>query len=319
MQLRASADQQEVRLPGARLTDWGLGIDQLTTDRRGTSTPLDHATRDGNLVGAQYLFRFSGGELALDASYRNREQTSYFAFGGFPDYRESDLDVIAFSPRLKLTHGAPGGSGTLVAGIDWLDWDFSLDRSNAKNNIGQPINQVEGKQRNFGIFLQDDAPLNERLSLLGGLRVEKMRIRASDVYDPTAPCNAFFGFCFESGALAGSQNKTQHAAELGLRYKLSEPWTLIGKLARSYRFANIDEIYEFDSLGSPHFSSLIRRQLRQCGVGTEYRDAARPCACQPVPDRVSRMKSILMPSTSAWETPTCHPRGGAVWNWMAAG
>jgi iron complex outermembrane receptor protein len=270
LQLRASADKQEVRLPGARLTDWGLGIDQMSSDRNGTSTPLDYATRDGYLVGAQYLMHFSGVELALDVSYRNREQTSYFDFSGFPDYRESELNVFAFSPRLKMAHAASGGNGTLIVGMDWLNWEYKLDVSNAKNNIGQPINRIDGKQRNVSLFVQDDAPLGDRLSFLGGARVEKMRIRAADVYDPTAS-GAFFG----SAAADGSQDETQHAAELGLRYKLSDPLALIGKLAHSYRFANIDEIYEFDPFGSRQFQFLKPQTATTVEVGTEYRDPAR--------------------------------------------
>jgi iron complex outermembrane recepter protein len=267
LQLRASGDRQKARLPGARLVDSGLGTDLLSTNRRGAATPLDYATRDGNLIGAQYLFRFAGGELALDASYRNREQTSYFDFGGFPNYRESDLDVFAFSPRLKWSHGAPGGKGTLIAGVDWLDWQYKLDISNAKNNIGQPINHVEGKQRNLSFFMQDNAPINDHLSLLGGARIEKMRIRTSDVYDPTAP-GAFFG----SAAPNDRQDKTQHAAELGLRYKLNEPWALIGKVAHSYRFATIDEIYETSPAFTNLFQFLDPQTANMVEAGTEYRD-----------------------------------------------
>ena len=267
LQLRASGDQQKVRLPGARLVDPGAGIDLLSSNPRGAATPLDYATRDGALAGAQYLYHFGGGELAMDASYRTRKQTSYFDFGGFPNYRETDLDVFAFSPRLKLAHKAPGGNGTLIAGIDWLDWKYKLNVSNAKANISQPINHVDGKQRNASIFVQDDAPLTDRLSFLGGARIERMRISATDVYDPTAP-GAFFG----SAAPTSSQNKTQHALELGLRYKVNDPWAVIGKLAHSYRFATIDEIYETDATFSNQFQFLNPQTANTAEFGAEYRE-----------------------------------------------
>src|SRR5690606_670127 len=42
-----SADDQELGLPGARLVDPSIAINQLVTDRRGATTPEDYANKQG--------------------------------------------------------------------------------------------------------------------------------------------------------------------------------------------------------------------------------------------------------------------------------
>ncbi|MFN2338995.1 MAG: TonB-dependent receptor, partial [Gammaproteobacteria bacterium] len=44
---KAGADDLEQRLPGPRSVNPGLGIDELSSDRRGTSEPNNYANRDG--------------------------------------------------------------------------------------------------------------------------------------------------------------------------------------------------------------------------------------------------------------------------------
>ena len=54
----------------------------------------------------------------LDLDYRNKQQQSYFDFGGFPDYRDADLDMWSFSPRAQLPFET-GESRTLIVGVDF--------------------------------------------------------------------------------------------------------------------------------------------------------------------------------------------------------
>jgi iron complex outermembrane receptor protein len=244
---KIGADDQNLRLPGARTVQPSAGINQLETDRRGTSTPLDYAQRTGTRATLDWRRETGVGEFNLGLGYREKEQQSYFDQGGFPDYRAADLNVWSVSPRMRFLQLLAGLPNTLVAGVDWSHWDYRLRVSNSQANIGQPFNTVDATQENSALYLHNTTQLSPRLTLVAGGRVERYRINASDFYDPNAP-----GGAFGSGAPAGSQDETEHAYELALRHQLAAEWAAIGRIGRNYRFANVDEIYEFS--GPPAFS-----------------------------------------------------------------
>lgn len=264
--LKLGADRQGIRLPGARTVQPSAGIDQLATDRRGTSTPLDYATRDGNRATLDWRHDAAFGELNLGVGWRDKNQTSYFDFGGFPDYRVVDLDVWSFTPRVRIGHALPGGSGVLVAGFDWYRWSYRLRRSNSASNIGRPINTVDARQETKGLYIQDTLRLGERTVVSLGARVERLSIDATDAFDPAAP-----GAAFGSGAVPGSQRETEHAYEAAVRYALGPASAVIAKTGLSYRFANVDEIYETSPLFTNEFQFLRPQHARSYDLGYEWR------------------------------------------------
>lgn len=239
-------DNQGIRLPGARTVQPSAGINQLETDRRGTSTPLDYAQRVGNRVTLDWRHETGIGELDLGLGYRDKEQTAYFDQGGFPDYRVADLGVWSILPRMRFAQPLAGLPNTLVVGVDWYRWDYQLRVSNSQANIGQPVNTVDATQENSALYLYNTTQLTPRLTLVAGARGERYKISASDYYDPTAPG------AFGSGAPPGNQDEWEYAYELALRYQFAAEWAAVGRIGRSFRFANVDEIYEFS--GPPQFS-----------------------------------------------------------------
>ena len=263
-------DSQGIRLPGARTVQPSAGIDQLDTDRRGTSTPLDYAQRAGNRVTLDWRQETGIGEFNLGLGYRDKEQTSYFDQGGFPDYRVAELGVWSISPRMRFAQPLAGLPNTLVAGLDWYRWNYRLRVSNSQANIVQPFNTVDATQENSALYLYNTTQLTPRLTLVSGARGERYRISASDVFDPTAP-----GGAFGSGAPAGDQERSEYAYEVALRYQVVPEWAAVGKIGRSYRFANVDEIYEFS--GPPQFSRefqfLLPQTAQSYEAGLERRTA----------------------------------------------
>jgi iron complex outermembrane receptor protein len=245
--LKVGADDQDLRLPGARTVQPGAGVNQLETDRRGTSTPLDYAKRDGSRATLDWRQEAGVGEFNLGLGYRGKDQKSYFDFSGFSDYREADLDVWSVSPRMRFPQPLAGLPNTLVAGIDYYYWDYRLRVSNSQANIAQPFNTVDATQENAAFYLHNTTQLSRSLTLVAGARGERYKIDASDFYDPAAP-----GGAFGSGAPAGDQKEWEYAYELALRYQFAAEWAAVGRVGRSYRFANVDEIYEFS--GPPLFS-----------------------------------------------------------------
>lgn len=266
--LKFGADKQNIRLPGARYVQPSIGQNELANDPKGTSTPLDWASRDGWQLGLTGNYKFGAHDATVDLGYRNKSQAAYFDFGGYPDYRETDLDMLAFAPRIKFNFNTGEVQHGLSVGLDMAHWDYALGVSNAPANIGQPINQVDATQRNVGLYLNDQMQLSRDLSLLAGARVERFSIDAHDQYDDLAP-GAFFG----SAAPADKQSERQYAWELGMRYRLGGTQSVFGKVGRSFRFATVDEIYEYDTFFSREFQFLKPQTAHDLQLGWETGNA----------------------------------------------
>ena len=266
--LKIGADRQGIRLPGARTVQPSAGVNQLVTDRRGTNTPLDYAQRDGNRATLDWHRSTAFGEFNIGAGYRDKTQTSYFDFGGFPDYRTIDLDVWSVTPRVKVAHGFLGSASALVAGFDWYRWNYQLRRSNSPANSARPVNAVAATQENHAIYLHNTARFGERVTVTAGARTERFAIDATDAFDPSAP-----GGAFGSGAGTGFQRESAYAYEAGARYRFDAVSSLIGKLGRSYRFATVDEIYETSPRFENQFQFLEPQTARDYEIGYEARSS----------------------------------------------
>jgi iron complex outermembrane receptor protein len=266
--LKFGADTQDLRLPGGRFVQPSIGLNELANDRAGTSTPYDWASRDGWQLGLTGNYTLAAGEATVDLGYRNKAQESFFYFGGFPDYRRSDLDMFNFSPRMKFNLGDGTLQHDLIAGLDANHWNYTLDTSNAPANIGQPIHRVDATQQDLGLYVQDRMQLSPRFSLASGARIEWFRIHTNDTYDASAP-----GGAFDSGAPAGSQGAREYAWELGARYRLAAAQTLYVKAARSFRFATVDEIYDYSASFSHQFQFLKPQTAHDAELGWEFGEA----------------------------------------------
>ena len=267
--LKLAADRQGIRLPGARQIQPSANVNQFITDKRGAQTPLDYASRDGDRALLDWRVTTGFGEFNLSGGWRGKEQKSYFDFGGFPNYRIADLNVLSLTPRVKVTTPLAGHANTLIVGFDSYRWDYRLLVSNAPGNVTRPINTIEGQQQNSAFYLQDTLQLNERLSLTAGARRERLSIDATDRYNATAP-----GGAFGSGAPAGSQSESSNAYELGVRYQLGAQTSLHARTGSSFRFANVDELYETSAAFTNQFQFLRPQKARTHEVGYETRGAA---------------------------------------------
>lgn len=266
LSLKAGLDDQNLELPGARLVDTALDVNELDSDRRGTSTPLDYARRDAWRAALEWEQRIAGADFNASLGYRDKQQDSYFDFAGFPDYREVTLDVWSFTPRVRIP--VLGERASLVAGVDWYRWNYAVNISNAPSNIGQPINQVKADQDTRAVYLQLSVSATDRTAITAGWRYERQHLEAHDRYDPSAP-----GGVFGSAAPAGEQTEREQAWELGLRQALTSAWSATARVGRAFRFATVDEIYEFSPTFSREFQFLAPQTSIGYDVGVEYRRA----------------------------------------------
>ncbi|MDO8989615.1 MAG: TonB-dependent receptor [Sideroxyarcus sp.] len=258
--IKMGMDRQDIQLPGGRTVQPALGIDLVSTDPRGAATPLDYASRDGNQIALEWQQNLAGADVNIGVARRSKNQKSYFDWGGFPEYRDGDLTVNSFTPRVRVPHEL-GGESLLVVGVDVHRWAYTQRTSNSPANINQPINRIGVSQHNDAWYVQNTTHLSAATTLLAGFRNERVSMNGTDVYDGAAP-GAFFGTAAPAGSFAASKR----AHELGLRHQLDSGLAINGKIGRSFRFANVDEIYEF----SPTFSHQFQFLRPQTVAGREF-------------------------------------------------
>jgi len=227
--LKFGADNQNLRFPGPRTVDPTIGLNELETDPRGTSTPLDYGKRDGghaSLGGSQQL---DFGQLAGELSYRDTKQQAYYAaYGG--NYLDTDLNLLSFTPRVKIPFRSGGSDNEFIAGVDFADWDYDSRRSYSPSTIDTPTTRILATQSNRALYVQNTTQFGAETRLTLGARSQRVDYQASDTVNPAAYAS-------------DSQGRNVNAYELGLRHSLNQDLSLFGRIGHSFRIATVDEIF----------------------------------------------------------------------------
>lgn len=268
VQAGIDANWMTMRMPGFRQVEPAVNRDDLATDRRGTPTPNDDSARRGNQFSLGWRHRLGVGEFAVDYAHRTREQWIYSDARQFA--RLTDMTLDSLSPRLRLPHTLFGSKGSFVAGVDWQGWDYLAKDAVALRLMGQPYSKVDARQNNVGIYIQESLDLTDRLSLLAGARRERQKLSAINTVDAGAVCPFFW--C-PTVAPADAGNQWQSAWELGGRYRLDMNLAAFAKVARAFRFNNVDEIYETDAAGNNQFQFLRPQTNRLTELGLQWQTA----------------------------------------------
>src|SRR5260370_38934737 len=93
--LTISGDDQKLGLPGGRFVQPSIGLDELATDRRGTSTPFDYANKQGaNATAGFTKTLWNGVELIVDGGVRDKkQQAGFFGPTPFPSFFSRYVDT----------------------------------------------------------------------------------------------------------------------------------------------------------------------------------------------------------------------------------
>ncbi len=237
--LNVAADDQELRLPGARLVDPNAvpPVDQVRHDRRGTATPLDYADKQGvrGTLGLSYMLA-PDIELIVDGGLRKKWQQALL-FNGF-SYVDSELATASLTPRVVVTRPMFGVPSRIISGVDVYDSDYQSDRSGGKGVA--PVHVYDGGDRSVAAYYQQTLGVLPATDVAFGGRIQWNRIAARDTVDITAPGACFFGLCEPEG-LPYDESEVDEAWHLGFEHRLVPGLTLLGRTARSFRLANIDE------------------------------------------------------------------------------
>jgi iron complex outermembrane recepter protein len=264
--LNLGADNQQLRLPGPRTVDPGAGIDELSTDRRGTDTPDDYANQSSYYAttGVHRILSDSN-EFIADIGYRNKRQRAFYA--NFPSYLDTELGIWSFTPRLITRYTLLGHSGQVTTGIDYYHYTYTSDRASAADTVDTPIHALQVLQRNTGVYTQLTHDLDTATSLTAGARVQWVRESADDTLDPNAPGASQY----DSQAAPLSRTDREHILELGIRRRLSADTTLFAHAQRSARFATVDELFQLDSNFMQVFSPIKPQTAKQLDLGLEFK------------------------------------------------
>lgn len=230
-----AGDDQKLRLPGPR-NIIPPTVNQLVTDRRGTSEPFNYGDKQGTRATVGFTRMFGPNvELIVDAGIRQKKQQAGY-FNPFQEaYVDTDLTTKSLTPRVNITQPLFGLPSRILAGIDLYQTDYQSGRSMFKGLA--PIHTYDGGQKSLAGYWQQTLAVLPTTDFSFGGRIQKNETTATDKYDPNAP-QPFF---VNPQGLPLNQNETNHAWHLGAEHRLTEGVTLFGRMAQSFRVPNIDE------------------------------------------------------------------------------
>jgi len=262
-----AADDQTVGFPGDRKVNPGQGINELVTDRRGTGTPLDNGASEvaRATVGFKY-FVAPKVELILDGGIRDKKQIASFfsAFGSaFDSYLDTDLTTLSFTPRVKVTQPILGLPSRIIAGVDVYDVDYESDR--ALRDGQRPFRVYTGEDKTLAGYLQHSLKILPMTDVTAGGRVQRTKTTANDALDTTAP-----GGAFNTQGDPLDESRTNHAWNVGFEHTFVPGVAVFGRIAESFRIANIDERIGSALFGVPTTFTLETQTSEDWEAGARF-------------------------------------------------
>jgi iron complex outermembrane recepter protein len=241
--LKAGADDQDLRLPGA------LNEAQIAANRRQAATPNDFSNRTGGFVVGSGEWSMGAGRLAADLGYREKDIEASII--GSPI--DSDTSVWSFSPRFKIPHRLGGWRHNLVVGIDWDDWSFENRTTVPVFPMGTSPRQPDAFQRNQAIYLQNSAAIGDAWNLSLGGRLHRVEYGVTDLANP---------------AQSDERKRDLTAYEIGLRYRASAALSPYAKAGTSFRVPNVNDVY---NLFTGVVSLLEPQTSHEQEIGIDFR------------------------------------------------
>ena len=235
-----TGDDRKLGLPGSRLVDPSIGLDELATNRRGTSTPFDFSNQQGKSATAGFTKTVMNGvDLIVDGGYRQKDtQGGYFGTVFAPsfasNYVEARLKQWSITPRISVRNVVFGMPSQILTGIDYYDAVYHQDQSSFQGML--PTHRYDLNQKSIAGYWQQTIGIEPTTDISYGGRIQNMRLDARDTFDPFAS-----PFAFGIQGLPLRTEETQYALHAGIEHRLNDVFTLFGRAARAFRTPNVDE------------------------------------------------------------------------------
>jgi iron complex outermembrane receptor protein len=255
--LTVTGSDQKLGFPGGRLVDPSIGLNELVTNRRGTSTPFDYGNQQTASVTTGFTKTLMNGvDLIVDGGYRKRDTQSGF-FGAAPTisfastYNDAALQTWSITPRLSVKNTIFGLPSTILTGVDYYDSTFNQQRGAFKGV--PPIHIYDLTQQTLAGYWMHTIGLLPTTDFSYGARVQNTRVSARDRYDPNAP------FAFDAQATPLDSSETNYALHVGLEHRFTNTFSVFGRAAQAFRTPDVDERV----LTGPSFDFLTGLALPQ--------------------------------------------------------
>ncbi|MCA1451681.1 TonB-dependent receptor [Bradyrhizobium sp. BRP22] len=237
--LTVTGDDQKLGFPGGRIVDPSIGVNELVTNRRGTSTPFDFGNQQGASATAGFTKTLLNGvDLIVDGGYRQRDTQSGF-FGASPfisaasTYNDAALQTWSITPRLSVNNSIFGIASSILTGIDYYDATFHQLRG-AFQGV-PPIHTYDLSQQSLAGYWQHTVGLLPTTDFSYGARVQNTWLSARDRYDPNAP------FAFDAQATPLDQSETNYALHVGVEHRFTDVFSVFARAAHAFRTPDVDE------------------------------------------------------------------------------
>ncbi len=225
--------------------DYGLpgSIDSETYKHRPqrARTPDDSSEKEGYRLRPGISLALSD-RLTLDAELAVAGERQHSDYVSFASTSERSLRTVSFTPRLRWQHGLGALDSVTTAGLDYYYGRVAADYSAYASQSARQISRAA--------YLQNSTAFNEQWSMTLGVRSQNMdQYAQQDAYAP-----------WFMPAFSGSSDRTRNVYDLGLQYRTAQ-WSAYAKTGTSFRFANTDELFGWDSINFvPVFAGDIKPQ-----------------------------------------------------------
>jgi iron complex outermembrane receptor protein len=260
-----TGDDQKLGLPGGRIVDPSIGVNELVTARTAAATPFDYGNQQGKSATAGFTKTLMNGvDLIVDGGVRKKDTQSGF-FGTVPfaspfpsfssTFNDAALQTWSITPRLSVKNSIFGMPSAILTGIDYYDATFHQERGAFKGV--PPGHTYDLSQQTLAGYWQHTLGLLPTTDFSYGARIQNTRLSARDRYNPDAPDCALFFNC-SAQAFPLDSNETQYALHAGLEHRFNNVFSLFGRAARAFRTPNVDErVSSGPAFGPPPFFDPI--------------------------------------------------------------
>ena len=235
-----TGDDRKLGLPGSRLVDPLVGLDELATNRKGTNTPFDYSNQQGNSATTGFTKTVMNGvDLIVDGGYRQKDtQGGFFGTAFAPsftsNYVEARLKQWSITPRLSIKNVVFGMPSQILTGIDYYDAVYHQDQSSFP--AMPATHKYDLNQKSIAGYWQQTVGILPTTDIAYGGRIQNTRLDARDIFDPFAS-----PFAFGIQGLPLQTDETQYALHAGIEHRVNSVFTLFGRAARAFRTPNVDE------------------------------------------------------------------------------
>jgi iron complex outermembrane receptor protein len=269
--MKFGRSEQNLRLPGDRVVNFVTGVDEFSSDRKGSDDPFDFAIEEGTFLTLGFIHPFGDHiELLIDGGYKTKDTDIFLKANG--EFRNTSHANIYFSPQLKWKFELFNTEHNIDVGFDIYHYQFDLDIENTtaadtNHSIAQPQHRLDIEQENYSLYLNDFFKLTSNTSFQAGARIQHSNVDAFDQFDSTAR-NAGF-----ASSQRPSLNKSDrgYMTNFGIKHQFNSYFSSYITIGQSMRFANNDDFNQLAEVTFvPSFSNIKPQRGRYLDGGVTY-------------------------------------------------